>query len=192
MDTIYFLGAPATGKTTLVKLFTEHWFDMESVKTPIAYRIQKDLHSKDSKYNIQLGKTAPVYAGTDTLSFTAIDKMPDLYELWNSKDKIKYILGEGDRLANRTYFDLAKEYGNLHIFYLELDENIRQNRSLARSMENNLSKQNLTWQKGRLTKHKKLAKEYNAHIIECGYMEYGAYIEKSTEDLYEELLKCLV
>ncbi len=192
MDTIYFLGAPATGKTTLVKYFTEHWFDMEEVKTPISYRIQKDLHDKSSMYNIQLGKTAPVYAGTDTLSFTAIDKMPDLYKLWDSKNKIKYVLGEGDRLANRTYFNLAKEYGNLHIIYLDLNEKVRQNRSINRSMNNKVSLQNLTWQKGRLTKHKNLAKEFNAHMIECGYLEFGEYIEKSTEDLHEELKKCLV
>ena len=46
IETVYILGAPATGKTTLVKYITQSWVHMMDVKTPLAYRVFKNLRKK--------------------------------------------------------------------------------------------------------------------------------------------------
>ena len=114
INTIYFIGAPATGKTTLMKNIHQEWLFMENVSKPIAYRVFKDLTNKENEYNIVLGKDAPVYGGTDTLSFTAINHCEDLYKKFSRK-RVKYVLAEGDRLANSTFFDMCLNYGELHV-----------------------------------------------------------------------------
>ena len=191
IETVYILGAPATGKTTLVKHITQSWVHMMDGKTPLAYRVFKDLRNKEKEYNIVLGKDAPVYGGTDTLNYTAINSCDDLYKRFLKKS-VKYVLAEGDRLATASFFELAKKYGNLHVIYLDLDEEIRIKRNQNRASLNKLSPQNITWQKGRLTKHKNLADKYNAQVINCGVIEYGLYIEKDVEDLAIQLKEFLV
>ena len=191
INTVYLIGAPACGKTTLVKYITDSWLHMMNVAKPIPYRVYKDLRNKKQEYNVVLGKDAPVYGGTDTLSYTAINHCEKLYSRFLKKN-VKYVLAEGDRLATTSFFELAKQYGNLHVIYLNLDEEIRLKRNQNRASMNKLTPQNITWQKGRLTKHKNLAEKYNAYTLNCGVEEHGLYLEKNVEDLSIELQEFLV
>lgn len=77
------------------------------------------------------------------------------------------IYGEGDRLASRTYFDLAKTYGKLYLFYLNTDNETAAARRETRSAETGKT-QNPTWAKGRATKHRNLAEEYGAIALPGG------------------------
>lgn len=163
LNTFYIIGAPACGKSTQMEKIMHGWEPVEHFTKPIRYTVYRS----GKNLNIYLGKKHEVFSGTDTLSFTAIKFMNGLYSAWSSLEKINCVVAEGDRLANAKFFDTAKRYGELHLLSLELDELVRNERAEARAKENNLDVQNYEWVKSRITKHNKLAEQYNAYRIDC-------------------------
>ena len=69
MITIYLIGSPASGKSTLADAFLEDWKEQELIEKPFAHRIAK---SGLGGYGIILGKDRKPFSGTDTLGHTAI------------------------------------------------------------------------------------------------------------------------
>ena len=156
MDTIYLIGQPGSGKTTLTREFQKDWAKINLYDKPFKYQ-----EYEAPKYGrvYSLGWDREHFGGTDTLGNTVIEHMAIFYK--NAYEDGATIYGEGDRLASARYFDLANMYGKLYLFYLTTSDEEAERRRAARSQETGKT-QNPSWAKGRATKHRNLAKEFNA------------------------------
>lgn len=173
MKVIYLIGAPGAGKTTLTAEFTKDWVDTANHENPIKFR----SHHTPQGDALSLGWLRPAFGGTDTLGNTAILQI----EPWlpNIAKEYSIIYGEGDRLANSRFFELAKSVGDFHLFYLNTNPMISAERRAKRSAETGKT-QNPTWVKGRETKHKNLAFNYKAYEIPDGLTpEQGANLMRT-------------
>jgi len=159
MKIIYLIGAPGAGKTTLTEAFTKTWVETAKIEDPIKYRTHDTPHGKA----ISLGWLRPSFGGTDTLGNTAIVSI----EPWLPTVKTDLIYGEGDRLANGRFFQLAQSIGEFHLFYLNTEPALCAERRRQRS-ELTGKQQNETWVKGRETKHRNLASLFKAFEIPSG------------------------
>ncbi len=162
MDTIYLIGAPGSGKTTLTKELQKNWAKVNMYDKPFKYQ---EYESPNLGKVLSLGWDRPHFSGTDTLGNTVITQMPQFYEYAEQDGAAIY--GEGDRLASRTFFDLAKRHGSLYLFYLNTDEQTAAARREARSAETGKT-QNQSWARGRATKHRNLAEQYGAVSLPGG------------------------
>lgn len=165
---IYLIGEPGAGKTTLTAAFTADWTDTARHEHPVKYRTHQTPYGKA----LSLGWIRPNFGGTDTLGNTAIVAI----EPWlpQAIEEYDIIYGEGDRLANARYFDLCRNLGDLHLFYLNTHPQIAAQRRAERS-EITGKTQNPTWVAGRATKHRNLARTYKAYEIPDGLTpEQGA------------------
>lgn len=185
MDTVYIIGSPASGKTTAQKYIINKWRHVENRKKPIAHRIYRDIRQEG--YQIVLGKDSPIFGGTDTLAFNAIVHMQDIYKKWADSGQFSLVFAEGDRFANKKFFEVAKAHGKLYVINLVIDERHRANRAKTRAIKNDLTEQSIMWAKGRVTKNNNLAREVKAHNIECGYYEDNFYMGKTVQDIAEEI-----
>lgn len=162
MKVIYLIGAPGAGKTTLTEAFTKTWIETAKVEDPIKYRTHDTPHGKA----ISLGWLRPNFGGTDTLGNTAILEIePWLPKV--AKGDFSILYGEGDRLANGRFFQLAQSIGEFHLFYLNTEPALCAERRRQRS-ELTGKQQNETWVKGRETKHRNLASLFKAFEIPSG------------------------
>jgi GTPase SAR1 family protein len=159
MKTIYLIGQPGAGKTTLTEAFTNNWVETDKIDEPIKHR----LHKTPNGLAISLGWIRPTFGGTDTLGNTAIVAI----EPWLPTVNVDIVYGEGDRLANARFFNLAKSLGEFHLFYLNTEPHIAKARRDARNAITG-KVQNESWVKGRATKHANLAGEFNAIEIPSG------------------------
>ena len=127
MKLIYLIGKPGTGKSTVMKkLLTTigGW----SRDKPI------DLLDTHVSGNLRvLGKyeDSEVFSGTDRLSMAGAPKAIE----WISTQPDEVIIGEGDRLNNKAFFEKAKELGELHIIQLTVSDEERERRYKERGSE---------------------------------------------------------
>jgi len=156
MDTIYLIGQPGSGKTTLTKEFQKSWAKVNMSDRPFKHQ---EWEAPELGKVYSLGWDREHFSGTDTLGNTVIKYVEAFYD--QASREVNYIYGEGDGLANGTYFDIAERYGTLYLFYLATNDKIAQARREARSAETGKT-QNPTWVKGRVTKHKNLSVKYSA------------------------------
>ena len=159
MDTIYLIGQPGSGKTTITKEFQKDWAKINLYDKPFKYQ-EYEAPKLGKMYS--LGWDREHFSGTDTLGNTVITQMPQFYK--DANEEGADIYGEGDRLANATFFELARGYGMLYLFYLNTDNATAQSRREARAAETGKT-QNPSWAKGRATKHKNLAERYGAIVL---------------------------
>lgn len=172
MKTVYLIGAPGAGKTTLTEALTPDWQEIAKYSTPVKWREHDTPHGSA----VSLGWLRPSFGGTDTLGNAAILKI----EPWYPHITHDLVFGEGDRLANKRFFDLAAKYGEFHLFYLDTHPNVCAERRRRRA-ENTGKVQNATWVKGRETKHRNLAHQFNATVIPDGLTaQEGAAIIRAT------------
>lgn len=158
MKTIYIIGAPGAGKTTLAAAFKHNWHKVLQDNQPVKYEA---FTLNNNETAVSLGWDKPPFGGTDTLSYTAITAL----EPWLPTIKVDYLFGEGDRLAIDRFIHLAQDLGDLHLFYLNTDPAVAADRRGNRADTNGLKQQNPTWVKGRESKHLKLALKHNATFI---------------------------
>lgn len=159
MITIYLIGAPGAGKTTLTEAFTKEWQTVGELDDPIKYRLHETPHGKA----LSLGWLRPNFGGTDTLGNTAIIPIEEWYPKV-AKSDLWAIYGEGDRLANARFFNLAQSVGDFLLFYLDTDPAEAEARRRKRS-ELTGKQQNPSWVKGRETKHRNLALQFSAYRL---------------------------
>ena len=158
ITSIYLIGAPGVGKTTLINYLIADWDITGFSKTPISHTLYR---LPDGRTATQLGVAKPPFGGTDTLSFTVIEKatqwLPDTHIL----------LAEGDRLANPRYLTYLQETTNLNLFHLKAPQTTLTARRTQRATKHNLPEQNTQWANSRATKHAKLAEQFNATTLDA-------------------------
>lgn len=97
---LYLIGSPGTGKTTLVRRI-ERGVPVEELHVPHVWW----RHYSDEA--CQLGRDRGIFAGTDTLHLTAQKGVLD----WLSEIPYRYVLAEGDRLGNESFFNAVRDIG---------------------------------------------------------------------------------
>jgi len=156
MITVYLIGQPGSGKTTLMN----HILD----RAPITEYRQKPVkhltHAYKTHQAVSLGWPKTPFGGTDTLGFNAITPIKQqLLPIINQHTSI--LFAEGDRLANTTFFDETTKYGKLILFHLNTPALLAQQRRQQRAQQHQLKLQNPTWLAGRITKANNLVTKYN-------------------------------
>ena len=184
MVTIYLIGSPASGKSTLADVFLADWKEQELIEKPFAHRICK---SGLGGYGIILGKERKPFSGTDTLGHAAIGAVEAIYPEW-ARRCISWVFGEGDRLAVDRFMDCANREGNLFLFYLDTPEETAQGRRISRAKEHGIKVQNSSWVQGRKTKANNLAERHGAYRLSS----YEDNVEKTAKYMKEVILEALV
>jgi hypothetical protein len=140
MHALYIIGEPGIGKSTLVEAMTAG-LPYEEATQPFAFR----------RYDCgvtELGRRRVGFSGTDAL---AMDVQPKVLQYLEAV-RPRYVLGEGDRLANAGFFGRLRELGyQTDILYL-FGAHLAYERRAARG-----SSQNPSWVQGRRTKADALA-----------------------------------
>lgn len=150
---VYIFGQPGSGKTTLMRELCSGAACLYEANDPIRHRCYK----KEKQGFIVLGGDAGVFAGTDTLSYTAIESAPVWLSKLSQEPRVDLVLAEGDRLANDKFFEVTRTLFNLLPIYLECEDSEASKRRKQRARFHNLAEQSHTWVKGRVTKHRLLA-----------------------------------
>lgn len=120
MKLVYLIGMPGTGKTTVMREFMSHYGPWKHSRPVDLLDTMVDVNS-----NLRvLGKyeDGETFAGTDRLSMAVA---PKAIEFIASKPD-EFIVGEGDRLNNRAFFESAGD--DLHIIHLTTSKEERERR----------------------------------------------------------------
>lgn len=136
MNLLYLIGVPGSGKSTLAARLVQG--------RRRRVRDHPFVHTVYDGGLIQLGRERTAFSGTDVLSFSAQPKVVAALEtgMWPK------ILGEGDRLANASFFGAAARAGYiLDVVLVDIPDAVAAERRGTRG-----SDQNATWLKGRRTK----------------------------------------
>ena len=143
---IAIIGAPGTGKSTLMKSWMSRWdWDYERDGL-VDHYVSGDL--------IVLGKYDPeeIFGGTDKLSMSVAPEV----EKFLDKHEDKIILFEGDRLNSKKFFQEVLDKGwNLRIVALDVPKEERERRYEERGSE-----QDPTWLQGRISKVENVIEEF--------------------------------
>jgi Cdc6-like AAA superfamily ATPase len=147
MKTIFgIIGAPGTGKTTLMKHWMENWEWVHHRTGQLDHYVSGDL--------IVLGvyPDGEVFGGTDKLSMSIAPQVEEFLD--NNEDKV--ILFEGDRLNSKKFFQTVLDKGwNLKIIALDTSDEERERRYEERG-----SDQDPTWLQGRISKVENVVKQF--------------------------------
>ena len=147
MKTIFgIIGAPGTGKTTLMKHWMENWEWVHHRTGQLDHYVSGDL--------IVLGvyPDGEVFGGTDKLSMSIAPQVEEFLD--NNEDKV--ILFEGDRLNSKKFFQTVLDKGwNLKIIALDTSTEERERRYEERG-----SDQDPTWLQGRISKVENVVKQF--------------------------------
>lgn len=181
---IYLIGAPGSGKSTLMAKLTEHLErdQITGALDPSGNTVAHDrLHFLDGEIaGAEIGKRREHFGGTDALPASIIEKAIP----WLQSKPYNLIFAEGARLANKRFIDAAVAAGyKVHLGLLEhpLSEEWRSERAKALGKD-----QSAAWVKGRATASNKLAKEYLDHP-EAGVTVYVGHPARLLSEL-EHLL----
>lgn len=154
---LYLIGQPGAGKTTLVAQAIGHQAVVDVLPFGMVY------HGWAGGYAVQLGFARLKFSGTDALDMSVQPKV----EKWLSELKDGYVLGEGDRLGNRKFFQFLQELPHVEfvLAYLDTPDDVAADRRMARAADlrgvgDALRGQNKTWLKGRQTKVRNLAEQF--------------------------------
>lgn len=125
MKLYYLIGMPGTGKTTVMRDFMNKFAGWHSdrpidlLDTMVAGRIRVLGKYED-------GET---FAGTDRLSMAVAPKAIE----WIKTKPAEFVVGEGDRLNNKGFFEAAGD--DLTIIHLTVSDQERQRRYKERGSE---------------------------------------------------------
>ena len=157
---VYVIGYPGCGKTSAMRrgislLGYGAWEEVQ--EKPFAHTIYPSGF-------VQLGKQREMYGGTDTL---ALNVQPAVVK-WLGEIDVPVVVGEGDRLANKKFFDSVANMGrHLAIVYIKCGELTARKRAWERG-----SRFNESWLKGRISKVDSLVQSYQGtdvlHTLDGG------------------------
>lgn len=145
------IGAPGTGKTTLVR----EWMKSREWSTDRPVDLLDTHVSGDIRL---LGKyqNDDVFGGTDKLSMAV---QPKAVEYLDNPSRVTVF--EGDRLTSIKFFEAAKSKGfDIKIIQLTVSDSVREERYKERGSE-----QNETWLNGRLTKVKNVSDAFSGNPL---------------------------
>ena len=145
------IGAPGTGKTTLVR----EWMKSREWSTDRPVDLLDTHVSGDIRL---LGKyqNDDVFGGTDKLSMAV---QPKAVEYLDNPSRVTVF--EGDRLTSIKFFEAAKSKGfDIKIIQLTVPSSVREERYKERGSE-----QNETWLNGRLTKVKNVSDAFSGNPL---------------------------
>lgn len=177
MNVIIVIGEPGTGKTTLMKQLMSsigNWDQHFSDYPLVPYH--------QNAKTIVLGKYEDdkVFAGTDTMSM-AVQPNAKEFMLQCQKNGIQNVVFEGDRLSNLSFLQFCIENFNVHVYYLKVSKEIREERYKARG-----SNQSEKFIAGRVTKYRNLVNSFDVMSVlsECQHET-----PEQTEQIIQEILK---
>jgi Cdc6-like AAA superfamily ATPase len=140
------IGAPGTGKSTLMKQWMERW-DWEYHRTG-----QLDHYVSGDLIVLGVYPEGETFGGTDKLSMSIAPQVVEFLD--SNQDKV--ILFEGDRLNSKKFFHQVLEKGwNLRIVALDVPKEERERRYAERGSE-----QDPTWLQGRISKVENVIEEF--------------------------------
>lgn len=142
MRIIYLIGEPGIGKTTLMTAFTDRLGPAEPRRKPFAHRMGDDW--------LELGERRGMFSGTDALSMSVA---PRAIEWLRDEHPASLVLGEGDRLGTRSFFDQVSTFADLRIVALVAPPAVAAVRRAERAQPFMF---NPRWLKGRITKVERL------------------------------------
>lgn len=149
MKLLYIIGVPGSGKTTLVKKLTKEV--PSEVKT--APYVSWTEYSPEC---CQLGYDRGTFGGTDALGMAAQKHVQN----WLLTCEYKYVLAEGDRLANGKFFQFCRENDiDITIVCIDVAEKTSQERREKRNAAIG-KQQNEQWLKTRHTKVDNIKSEF--------------------------------
>ena len=154
---IAIIGAPGTGKSTLMKQWMSRWTWEYQRTGQLDHYISGDL--------VVLGvyPSDEVFGGTDKLSMSIAPQVVEFLD--NNQDKV--ILFEGDRLNSKKFFQQVLDKGwNLRIVALDVPKEERERRYEERG-----SDQDPTWLQGRISKVENVIEEFGAKTTLFGEEE---------------------
>ena len=148
------IGAPGTGKSTLMKECMSRW-EWEHHRTG-----QLDHYVSGDLIVLGVYPDDEVFGGTDKLSMSIAPQVVEFLD--NNQDKI--ILFEGDRLNSKKFFHQVLDKGwNLRIVALDVSREERDRRYAERG-----SDQDPTWLQGRISKVENVIKEFGPKVTLFG------------------------
>lgn len=123
---IYLIGLPGCGKTTIMKGLMEgrEWKQERPAEL-------LDSHVSDNVRILGKYEEGQVFAGTDRLSMAVAPKAVE----WMQTAPNEIIIGEGDRLNNKAFFEAAKSVGELIVIHLTVSDEERERRYAERGSD---------------------------------------------------------
>lgn len=142
---IYVLGAPGSGKSTLVR----------SLMSSLGMGEEATQHDRPvphlDHHNgwVEVGRRRETFSGTDAL---AMSIMPKATEWVRSDAAPERLIGEGARLGSAKFLRVVRdEYDSLVVLHLTGDPVLMYSRMLDRAAALGTKPQNEAWWRGRLT-----------------------------------------
>lgn len=161
MRTVYLIGAPGSGKTTIMSRLLARMPETARYDKPVKHTV----HDHAGSVAVSLGWPRAPFGGTDTLGYTAVTQVETLLLPVLSEAGVALLLGEGDRLATDRFLTAAARHGEVTLFHVELPDTEAAARRARRAADHGLAPQNPTWATGRATKARNLAARHAATPI---------------------------
>lgn len=178
---IYLIGAPGAGKSQLMARLTLP-FERIAIGTdeaPVAHdQLTRTVPGGHDDGTIEIvgaeiGVRRPVFAGTDALPSSVIDKAVP----WVRTRPYPMLLAEGARLANRRFIDAALDSGYaVTLVLLDHPDAEAWRKRRAKQVGRD---QNPAWVKGRLTASRNLAEFYDTAAVDV--------VRGAPDDVFERL-----
>lgn len=141
---LYLVGVPGSGKTTLFRRLLAG-VPAETHTSPFGWTSYPG--------GVQLGVERGAFSGTDVLPMNVQPRVL----AWLDRCPYRYVVAEGDRLANGVFFDAVRAQGwHLTVATLDIEPGLASTRreSLRRTY------QSPVWVRGRMTKVANLTRMY--------------------------------
>lgn len=150
-STVYVVGAPGVGKSTLVDRLLETYRFTAATDAGFPPFAAQPMYRGDERLpsGFYLGRRRARFPGTDALSMAVL---PAAIE-WAQRGALpSLIVGEGDRLAHERFLDALSERSRIAVVYLAASERILAERRAGRG-----SNQDPSWAAGRATRARNVA-----------------------------------
>ncbi|QHB37309.1 terminase small subunit [Mycobacterium phage BirdsNest] len=175
---IYLIGAPGSGKSTLMARLTSHLEREPQTGGPVAHDLLRFLDGVVA--GAEIGRRRELFGGTDALPASIIEKAIP----WVQSRPYELLLAEGARLANQRFLMAAREAGyEVHLAHLDHPD-VEEWR--AKRSEEIGKVQDASWVKGRTTASAKLAEHFVRHP-ELGVRVYNGHPDRLIEELESQL-----
>lgn len=153
LDVVAIGGAPATGKSSLMKEVLEATSDQLYNGNRFKWgELEGNFYTKDSLVIFGLYDGSKEREGTDVLSKSANNHTKQFTKMLVDLPKFDTVVFEGDRLFNRPYLDMVREHPqiNLDAYVLHAPEDELDARHNARGDD-----QDEKWRQGMRTQYEK-------------------------------------